>query len=129
MKLLGRSFMCIKDTQKPKTGPCSTPTLISLQWEFWPLIKTLWYLLSKKNFKNVSVSYQKHLIVFNLYIKLSCQTLSKPFDIPKIRGASFQRRKIMKQFINSVHHSDWSLLTHESVFLNRNWLEHNKLFS
>ena len=34
VKLLGRSFICIKNSNEPQTDPCGTPALISSQWEF-----------------------------------------------------------------------------------------------
>ena len=34
IKLLGRSFMQIKNSNEPKTDPCDMPALISSQWEF-----------------------------------------------------------------------------------------------
>ena len=57
IKLLGRSFMYIKNSNRPKIDPCGTSPLISSQWELWQLRKTLWYLLSRKFWKKVLVSY------------------------------------------------------------------------
>ena len=37
IKLLGRSFMYIKNNNGAKIDPFDTPALISSQWEFWPL--------------------------------------------------------------------------------------------
>ena len=34
IKLLGRSFMYIKNSNGPKIDPCGTLALISSQWEF-----------------------------------------------------------------------------------------------
>ena len=34
IKLLGRSFTYIKNSNGPKSDPCGTPALISSQWEF-----------------------------------------------------------------------------------------------
>ena len=48
IKLLGRSFMYIKSSNGHKIDPCCTPASISSQWEFGPLCKTLWHLLSRK---------------------------------------------------------------------------------
>ena len=69
--LLGRSFMYIKNSNGPKKDPCNTPALIGSQWEFLPLNKTFWYLLSRKLWKNVS-KLSETPIAFNLYIKFSC---------------------------------------------------------
>ena len=82
IKLFGRSFMYVKNRNGPKIDLCSTPALIISQWEFWLLSKTLWYLLSRKLWKSVSKLLETP-IAFNLYMKPSCQTLSKPFDISK----------------------------------------------
>ena len=82
IKLLGRSFMYIKNSNGPKIDPCGTPALIISQRKFWLLNKTLWYLLSRKLWKSVS-RLSETPTVFNLHIKSSCQTLSKAFDIFK----------------------------------------------
>ena len=74
IKLLGRSFTCIKNSNEPKIDPCSKPALISSHREFLPLSKTLWYLLPKKLWNPIAS---------NLYIIPSSQTLSKAFDISK----------------------------------------------
>ena len=51
IKLLGRSFMYLKNSNRPKIDPCGTSSSISSQWELWQLRKTLWYLLSRKFWK------------------------------------------------------------------------------
>ena len=70
IKLLGRSFMCIK-----KVMDLKQPALVSSQSEYLPLSKTLWYLLSRKLWKSVSklLRLSETPIVSNLYIKPSCQ--------------------------------------------------------
>ena len=63
--------------------------------------------------------------LFILYTKLSCQTLSKTFDISKRENSecvSKERQLIIK--VSSTIDKSW--LTHESDFLNQ---EHNKRFS
>ena len=78
IKLSGRSFMYIKNSNRRNADPCDMPALIGSQWEFSPLSKTLWYLLSRKLWT----------IVINLYIRPSCQILSKAFDTSKASDIS-----------------------------------------
>ena len=41
IKLLGRSFIYIKNSNGPKIDPCGPPALINFQRDFLPIIKTL----------------------------------------------------------------------------------------
>ena len=74
--------MYVKKSNGPKIGPCSKPTLTRSQRKFWPWNKTLWYLLSRKLWKSIQ-KLSETPIVFNLYTKPSCQTLSKDGKLSK----------------------------------------------
>ena len=129
-QIVRRSFMYIKSSNGPKIDPFDTSALIISQWEFWALSETLWYLLSRKLTKSVSKLLETP-IVFNLYIKPSCQTLSKAFDIFKKFGARFQRWKVIERFVNFVHYRQkliyiwisfpepWLIGTEQTVFFDK----------
>ena len=98
IKLFGRSFMYVKNRNGPKIDPCSTPALISSQWEFWPLSKTLWYLLSRKLWKSVSKLLETP-IAFNLYMKLHAKLYQNLLTYPKIWSA-FQKMESYQKIHN-----------------------------
>ena len=86
IKLLGRSFTCIKNSNEPKIDPCSTPALISSQREFLPLSKTLWYLLPRKLWKSVGKLLET--LLPPIYISNPhAKPYQKLLTYPKIRSA------------------------------------------
>ena len=86
IKLLGRSFMHIKNSNGPKIDPCGTSALIGSQWKFWPLSKSLWYFFPE-NFKKVLVSYHKQPLSSIYISNLHTKPYQKLLTYPKIRTA------------------------------------------
>ena len=85
IKLLGRSFIYIKYSKGPKIDPYGTPVLIISPMGILAINKTLWYSLFRKLWISVS-RLSETPIIFNLYIKPSCQPYQKLLTYPKIRS-------------------------------------------
>ena len=92
-----------KFSKGPKIDPYGTPVLIINPMGILTINKTLWYSLFRKLWVSVS-RLSETPIVFNLYIKPSCQPIKSFWHIWKF-GAHFQRQKVIKRFINFMHYS------------------------